>query len=114
MIETAKNSQAYGKVPDPESDLEFPGNDVSFQQIVISGTSYIARISQSNLGNRAPRCIVITRDDVGIIEIEFDPEHCPPRQILGRWYKTIQPAAQPFKLHVHSQVEAITLIYFNC
>jgi hypothetical protein len=116
MVEAADDLEAYRKMPDPESYLEFPGSDVSFQRVFISGTSYIARFFRSGSASqticRAPRKIVITRDIVGITDVEFhnEFEQCPPHQILGRsyWYKTIQPDAQLFKLHVHSQVQLLS------
>ncbi|KAF2175338.1 hypothetical protein K469DRAFT_69194 [Zopfia rhizophila CBS 207.26] len=109
MAEAGSCLRVYGKKPDPDFYLEFPGSEVSFERLFLSGTSYIAKINSDSRKIRhgnIPRNIIIARDDIGITDVDFDGGSSPLHQTLrhGYWYKTIQPAARYFKLHVHSQV----------
>ncbi|OCL09030.1 hypothetical protein AOQ84DRAFT_339513 [Glonium stellatum] len=114
---TEKCLQVYGKKPGPGLNyLEFPGTDVSFDRLVLSGTSYIAKIYQTDSAScgNIPRSIIIARDDVGITKVDFyvDSEQRVLHQTSGRgyWYKIIRPTTQRYKLRVHSQYLLITNI----
>jgi len=103
--------ESCGKNPGSNlSCFEFTEGEVSFEYLLLSGTYYIAKLclmSQEVRRRSAPRRITITRDEVGIIDIDFRGDFKPQTLGRGYWYKTLQPEAQDTRLHILSQVQLL-------
>lgn len=88
--------------------IEYSGEPVSAAKVVFLGSSYVRNLSidrKATIYRRGELAITVTRDSVGVIEVNFKGEFPFSRQDL--WYKIIRTSAEHLKLRARIMVCAI-------
>jgi hypothetical protein len=91
--------------------LKYTGEHVAIQRLTLFGRSYVTGLDidcQQPCRRGILRPIAITRDEVGIIDINFCGDF--ERLRRGYWYRILRPKTECIDLHIHSEVETLIFV----